>query len=74
MLFINSFVTCLKVSSKWSFSYFQPILTAIFVTIALIKVESMSDFNTLAIVLVTNKKKLVNSSFLLFDFIGGGPK
>ena len=34
----------------------------------------MSDFNTLAIVLVTNKKKLVNSSFLLFDFMGGGAK
>ena len=34
MLYINSSVTCLKFAPKWSFSYFQPILAAIVVTIA----------------------------------------
>ena len=37
---------------KWSIVYFQPILAAIFVTIATIKVESMPDFYTWAIVLI----------------------
>ena len=32
--------------------YFQPILAAIFVTIATVKFESMRDFYTLAIVLI----------------------
>ena len=52
VLYINSSVTCIKFGPKWSFSYFQPILAAIFVTIATVKVESMPDFYTLAIVLI----------------------
>ena len=52
VLYINSSVTCLKFAPKWSFSYFQPILAAIFVTIATVKVESMPDFYTLSIVLI----------------------
>ena len=39
MLYINSSVACLKIAPKWSFSYFQPILAAIFVTIAMVKGE-----------------------------------
>ena len=52
MLYINSSVTCLKFAPKLSFSYFQPILAAIFVTIATIKVKSISDLYTLTIVLI----------------------
>ena len=43
--------TCLIFASKWSFFYFQPILAAIFVTIATVKVESILDLYTLTIVL-----------------------
>ena len=52
MLYINSSVACLKFAPKWPFSYFQPILAAIFVTIATVKVESIRELNTLAIVLI----------------------
>ena len=52
VLYINSSVTCLKFAPKLSFSYFQPILAAIFVTIATVKVESILDLYTLAIVLI----------------------
>ena len=48
---------------KWSFSYFQPILATIFVTIATVKVESIPDLYTLAIVLINYKKKLVKRNF-----------
>ena len=51
VLYINSSVTCLQFAPKWSFSYFQPILVAIFVTMATVKVESIPDLNTLAFVL-----------------------
>ena len=47
--YINSPVTGLKFAP---FSYFQPILAAIFVTIATVKVKSMTYFYTLAIVLI----------------------
>ena len=52
VLYINSSVTCLKFAPKWSFSYFQPILAAIFVTIAAVKVESIRELYTLSIVLI----------------------
>ena len=52
VLYINSSVTCLQFAPKWSFSYFQPILVAIFVTMATVKVESIPDLNTLAFVLI----------------------
>ena len=52
MLYINFSVTCLKFAPKRSFSYFQPILAAFFVTIATVKVESIPDLYTLAIVLI----------------------
>ena len=72
VLYINSSVTCLKFASKWSFSYFQPILAAFFVTIATVKVESMPEFYTLANVQLTNTNKLVKSNFYLLTSWGGG--
>ena len=63
-----SFVTCLKFAPKWSFSYFQPIFVAIFVTRTTIKVESIPYFYTLAIVLINNKKTLAKRLLLwLFE-------
>ena len=52
VLYINFSVKCLKFAPKWTLSYFQPILAAIFVTIATVKVRSISDFYTWAIVLI----------------------
>ena len=52
-----------QICSKMVNSYFQPILAAIFVTIATDRVESITDLYTLAIVLINNKKKLVRSDF-----------
>ena len=43
---------CLKFAPKWSLTYFQPILAAIFVTIATVRVESTPDFTTWAVVLI----------------------
>ena len=58
MLYINSSVTCLKLAQKLPFSYFQPNLVVIFVTIiASLKVESIIlDLYTLAIVLIESQK------------------
>ena len=55
-----------QIAPKWSISYFQPILVAIFVTIATVKVKIISDLYTWAIVL-TNKKNLVKSKFHFLD-------
>ena len=71
MLYINFSVTCLKFAPKWSFSYFQPILAAIFVTILMVKVESMPDFYTLAIVLINQYEETCEEQLLFFDLIGG---
>ena len=72
VLYINFSVTCLEFAPKRPFSYFQPILVAIFVTIATIKVESMPDFYTLAIVLINKLyKETCEEQLLSFDLIGG---
>ena len=73
MLYVNFSVQCIEFAPKWSLFYFQPILTAIFVTIAMVKVELIPDFYTLAIIIITNKKKLVKISFLFLS-LKGGPK
>ena len=52
-----------QICSKMVISYFQHILAAIFVTIATVKVETILDLYTLAIVLINDKKKLVKSNF-----------
>ena len=72
MLYINSSVTCSRFAPKWPFSYFQPILATILVTIATVKVESMPDFYTLAIVLINEYKETCEEKLLFFDLIGGG--
>ena len=72
MLYINSSVTCLKFAPKWSFSYFQPRLAAIFVTIATVKVESIPELYTLAIVLINQYNETCEEQLLYFDLIGGG--
>ena len=53
-----------QICSKFSFSYFQPILPAIFITIETPEVESIPEFYTLAI----NKKKLIKSNFHFLPF------
>ena len=74
MLYINSSVTCLKFAPKWSFSYFKPILAAIFVTMSTVKVKSMPDFYyTLAIVLINKYEETCEEQLLFFD-LTGGPK
>ena len=72
VLYINSSVTCLKFAPKLPFFYFQPILAAFFVTIATVKVESMPDFYTLAIVLIKLYKETYEEQLLYFYLIGGG--
>ena len=52
VLYVNFSVKCLKFAPKWSLSYFQPILAAVFVTIATVKIESILDFYTWAIFLI----------------------
>ena len=52
VLYVNFTVKCLKFAPKWSLSYFQLFWQPIFVTIATIKIESIPDFYTLAIVLI----------------------
>ena len=52
MLYVNFSVKPLIFAPKWSISYFQPILAAIFATIAKVKVKVILDFYTLVIVLI----------------------
>ena len=51
-----------------SLSYFQPILVAIFATIATVKVESIPDFYTWAIVLM---REISEKHILLFGILRG---
>ena len=52
VLYVNFSVKCLKFAPKWSLSYLEPILAAIFVTIAMVKIESIPALYTWAIVLI----------------------
>ena len=72
MLYINSSVTCLKFAPKWSFSHFQPILAANFVTIATVIVKSIPALYTLAFVLINKSEETCEEQLLFFDLIGGG--
>ena len=60
-----------QICSKMVISYFQPILVASFVTIATVKVESMPDFYTLAIVLINLYKETCEEQLLFVDLVGG---
>ena len=61
MLYVNFCVKCPNYVPKWPGSYFQPILVAIFVTIAIVKVELIPDSDTLAI--SSNKNKVMKTFF-----------
>ena len=52
VLYVNFSVKPLNFAPKWSMSYFQPILEAIFVIIATVKVKAIRDFYTMVIVLI----------------------
>ena len=54
------------------FPIFFLFLSAIFVTIATVRVESIPDFYTLAIVLINQLEETCEKQLLFFDFIGGG--
>ena len=49
---VNFSVKCLKFALKSPISYFQPILAAIFVTIATVKVKPIPELYTRAIALI----------------------
>ena len=66
-------VKCLKFAPKWPISYFKLILAAMFVTLATVKVKSISEFYTLATALISSLKETPESKFYLFD-LKGGPK
>ena len=48
---------------------FQPILVAIFVTIATVKIESIPDFYTWTIVLINLKEETCEKPFSFFGLI-----
>ena len=73
MLHVNFSVKCLKFAPKWQISYFQPILAAIFVTIATVKVKSIPEFYTLTIALINYLKETTEKQLLFFD-LKRGPK
>ena len=52
VLYVNFSDKCFKLSQKWPLYYFQPILAAILVTIATIKVKLISDFRSKAVLLL----------------------
>ena len=60
-----------QICSKMVIFLFQPILVAIFVAIATVKVESMPDFYTLAIILIIWYEETCEEQLLFFDLIGG---
>ena len=58
VLYVNWPVKHLNFAPKWSISWFQPILAAMFATIATVKVKSIRDFYTLVIVLINQKEQI----------------
>ena len=65
-----SSVKCPKFDPKWPLSYFQPILSAILVSIATVKVEFIPDFYTLANILI-NKSEENGEKQINFSLNGG---
>ena len=70
MLYVNFSDKRLKFAPKWSISYFQPILVAIFVTIAIVKVKLIRYLHTLVIV----RRHIGEKQFLYFGLIEGPKK
>ena len=56
-----------QVCSKIVISYFQPILATFFVTIATVKVESILDLNTLAVVLINLQEEICEEQILFLN-------
>ena len=71
MLYFNCSVKRLKFAPKWSIFYFQPVLVAIFVTIATVKVKLISDLYTWVIVVINQKEEFGEKSISFFGLIGG---
>ena len=55
-----------QMCSKMAIFLFQPILAAIFVTMATIKLESIPDFYTCATVVISLKEETSQSNFHIF--------
>ena len=55
-----------KFGSKWQFLYFKPFLSAMFVTIATVKVKLMSDFYTWVVLRMNQSEE--NGEKQLSDF------
>ena len=65
VVFVNfSVKSPIKVVPKLLISHFQPILAAIFVTIATVKVYLLPGFYTWAIVLIILLEEFVKSNFI----------
>ena len=73
VLYVNYSIKFLKFAPKWPLSYFQPILVASFVTIAMVKVKFIPDVNNWAIVLINLYDEIVEKQFLVFS-LKGRPK
>ena len=71
MFYVNFSVKYFKCAPKWSLPYFRPILAAIFVTVATVKVKLKPDLYTWAIAIITNKKNLVESNYHFLTQYGG---
>ena len=71
VLYVNFSVICLNFAPKWSVSYFQPILAAIFVTIATVKVKITPDLYSWVIVLINQQEELGEKQFLCLASYGG---
>ena len=63
---------CRKFAQKWPLSYLQPILTAIIVTIATVKVKLIPNFYSMAIGLKNFKEDIGEKHFFLFLASWGG--
>ena len=66
MLYVNFSVKHLKFAQNWPNSYFQPILAAIFVTIAAKEVKIIRDFYTLAFILINLQEDIGEKHFFIF--------
>ena len=74
MLYVNFSVKHLKFAPKWPISYFQPILAAIFVTIATVKVKIIRDVYTLAFVLINLQVEIGEKQFFIYFSLIWGTK
>ena len=72
MLYVNFSVNYLISAPIWPISYFQPILSVIFVTIATVKVTIIRDFYTLAFALINLQEELGETLFIFEPHRGGG--